>query len=182
VSPTICDLQYDHDPLQCSEKCGEVLCPNCITTEVIVPHNRQCTVCIQHTCHLCIDTQIYQTCWNCDVILCNSYIKDCQVACYCCDTMYCATCCIEHFGLRCICGDFRRCKECFDTECPTCGFMGIGGVTPPCPSPKHVHTNTKLWVNPHLDSPADPVINYSDYDSEYSGLSQFPPMFSPSQN
>jgi hypothetical protein len=32
VSPTICDLQYDHVLLQCSKNCGELLCPNCITT------------------------------------------------------------------------------------------------------------------------------------------------------
>jgi hypothetical protein len=31
---------------------------------------------------------MYQTCWHCDVILCNSYIKDFQVACDCCDRMY----------------------------------------------------------------------------------------------
>jgi hypothetical protein len=60
--------------------------------------------------------------------------------------------------------------------------MGIGGVTPPRPSPKNVNTNTKIWVHPPLDSPADPDINYSDYDSDYFGLSQFPPMFSPSPN
>jgi hypothetical protein len=45
---------------------------------------------------------------------------------------------------------------------------------------EYVNTNTKLWADPPLDSPADPDINYSDYDSDYSGLSQFPPMFSPS--
>jgi hypothetical protein len=31
-SPTIYDLLYKHDLLQCSEKCGEVFCPDCITT------------------------------------------------------------------------------------------------------------------------------------------------------
>jgi hypothetical protein len=59
VSPSLCDLKYNHDPLQCSKQCGEVLCPNCITTEVFVPCNCQCTVCIQHTCHLCVDTEMY---------------------------------------------------------------------------------------------------------------------------
>jgi hypothetical protein len=55
-SPSICDLLYDHDPLHCSNTCGEVFCPDCITTEALVPHNRQCIVCIQHTCHLSIYT------------------------------------------------------------------------------------------------------------------------------
>jgi hypothetical protein len=159
VSPTICDLQYIHDPLQCSKKCGELLCHNCITTEVLVPHNRQCIVCIQHTCHLCIDTEMYQTCWHCDVILCSSYIKDCQVDCDCCEKMYCATCFIKQFGISCMCGNFRRCKECFDKECPICGFMRIGVVTSPRTSPKNVNTDTKLWVHPRLDSPAEPDIN-----------------------
>jgi hypothetical protein len=151
VSPTICDLQLDHDPLQCSKKCGKLLCPNSITTEVLVPHNlvphnHQCTVRIQHTCHLCIDTEMYETCWHYNVIIYNSYINDCQVACDFCEKIYCATCFIEQSGLRFICGNFHWCKECFDTLCPTYGFMGIGGVTHPCPSPKN--GNTKLWVHP----------------------------------
>jgi hypothetical protein len=61
-------------------------------------------------------------------------------------------------------------------KCPNCGFMGIGGVNPPIPSPKN--ENTKVWLCPYVD----PEIIYSDYDSDHSGLSQFPSMFTKSLN
>jgi hypothetical protein len=54
--------------------------------------------------------------------------------------------------------------------------MVIGGVNPPIPSPKN--ENTKFWLCPYVD----PEIIYSDYDSDHSGLSQFPPIFTPSPN
>jgi hypothetical protein len=56
---------------------------------------------------------------------------------------------------------------------PTCGFMGIGGVINLHPSPNN--GNTKVWIH----SSVEPEIIFSDYDSNQSGLSQFPPMFTP---
>jgi hypothetical protein len=73
-----CSKDHSKDTHPCHELCGGFLCSDCCNNKLLVPLQQQCPGCDQHTCHLCIDTEMYRNCCEYDLFICKNGNNECS--------------------------------------------------------------------------------------------------------
>jgi hypothetical protein len=81
-----CAKIYFYDPHPCHKLRGAYLWDKCHYYEELVSHRCQCIGCGHYTCHNFIHTMDYMNWWECNITICNNYLKDCTVHCNSCKT------------------------------------------------------------------------------------------------